>query len=91
MVMTSIEVKIPETAKKYVISGTTEKIRSALLIYPSIVRGDISYGRAAELLEMHKMELIELYGSMGIPYFDMTDEEFEEELKTIERWKRKQV
>ena len=91
MVMTSIEIEIPETVKEYVISGTTERSRSALLIYPSIVQGGISYGRAAELLGLHKLDLIELYGSLGIPYFDMTDEEFEEELKTIEGWKRKHV
>ena len=31
------------------------------------------------------MELIELYGRLGIPYFDMTDEEFDEEIQTIKR------
>ena len=91
MVMTNIEISIPEGAKTYMIDGTSEKVRNALLVYPSIVQNDISYGRAAELLGMRKMELIKLYGSMGIPYLDMTDEEFEEELETIDRWKRKQA
>ena len=43
----------------------------------------ISHGRTAELLGMRKIELIQLYGSLGIPYLDMTDEEFEEEVQTV--------
>lgn len=85
MVMSSIEIKIPEGIKQYVMNDTTEKIRNALLIYPSIANDTISHGRAAELLGMHKMELIQLYGNMGIPYLDMTDDEFEEEIQTVKR------
>ncbi len=62
-----------------------KKVRNALLLYPSIVNDTISHGRAAELLGISKMELIELYGSLGIPYLDMTDEEFEEEMQTVKR------
>lgn len=85
MVMSSIEIKIPEGIKQYVMNDTTEKMRNALLIYPSIANDTISHGRAAELLGMHKMELIQLYGNMGIPYLDMTDDEFEEEIQTVKR------
>lgn len=88
MGMANIEISIPENAKEYIIKGTSEKVRNALLVYPSIINNDISYGRAAELLEMDKMELIELYGQIGISYLDMTDEEFEEELQTIKKWQR---
>ena len=85
MMMTSIEIKVPAEAKQYVMDDTTEKMRNALLLYPSIANDTISHGRAAELLEMNKMELIQLYGSLGIPYLDMTDDEFEEELQTVKR------
>lgn len=85
MVMSSIEIKIPEGIKQYVMNDTTEKMRNALLIYPSIANDTISHGRAAELLGMYKMELIQLYGNMGIPYLDMTDDEFEEEIQTVKR------
>ncbi len=85
MFMTSIEIKIPALAKEYVLDETTEEIRNALLLYPSIANSTISHGRAAELLGMSKMKLIELYGSLGIPYLDMTDEEFEEEIQTVKR------
>lgn len=85
MVMSSIEIKIPEGIKQYVMNDTTEKMRNALLIYPSIANDTIFHGRAAELLGMYKMELIQLYGNMGIPYLDMTDDEFEEEIQTVKR------
>ena len=64
---------------------TSEEMRNALLLYPSIANNTISHGRAAELLGMHKMELIELYSRLGIPYIDMTDEEFEEEIQTVKK------
>ena len=80
-----IEVKLPDGAKQYVLDDTTEKMREVLLLYPSIANDNISYGKAAELLGMNKMELIQLYGSMGIPYLDMTDDEFKEELQTVKR------
>lgn len=83
MAMTKIELTVPLEVRQYVMDNTTEKMRNALLLYPSIANDAISYGRAAELLGMHKTELIQLYGSLGIPYLDMTDEEFEEELETV--------
>lgn len=85
MSMASIEIKLPASVKDYVLEETTEEMRNALLLYPSIANNTISHGRAAELLGMHKMELIELYGRLGIPYMDMSDEEFEEEIRTVKR------
>lgn len=79
----SIEIRLPSPAKEYVMGDTTETMRNALLLYPSIANDVISHGRAAELLGMRKMELIQLYGSLGIPYMNMTDEEFQEELRTV--------
>ena len=71
MHMVNIEVRIPENAKGYVMHDTSEEMRNALLLYPSIANNTISHARAAELLGMHKMELIELYSRLGIPYIDM--------------------
>lgn len=85
MLMTSIEINLPASAKDYVLDETTEEMRKALLLYPSIANNTISHGRAAELLGMHKIELIELYSRLGIPYMDMTDEEFAEEIQTVKR------
>ncbi len=85
MVMTNIEIKVPETIRQYVLDETTEEVRNAVLIYPSIANDTISHGKAAELLGLSKMELIQIYGEMGIPYLDMSDTEFEEEVRTVKR------
>ncbi len=91
MLMTNIELKIPAEAKTYVMNATTEQMRCALLLYPSIADDTISHGKAAELLGMQKTELIELYGSLGIPYLDMTDEEFDNEVKTVKKLAGKNI
>lgn len=85
MNMVGMVIRIPASAKEYVLDDTTEEMRKALLLYPSIANNTISHGRAAELLGMNKMDLIEMYIRLGIPYLDMTDEEFEEEIQTVKR------
>ena len=57
--------------------------QTALLLYPYIAHGDISNGKAAELLGMSKTELLDMFGEMGIPYFDITEEELEQDLQTL--------
>ena len=42
--------------------------RNAMFLYPYIQDLTISHGRAAEILGVRKTDLIEFYGSMGIPY-----------------------
>ena len=51
----------------------------------------ISAGKAAELLSMGKREFIRLLARKGIPYFDYTDEELEEEFRTFDEWKRERA
>lgn len=46
---------------------------------------EISAGRAAEILNLDKFEFIRWSGSLGIPYFDMTPEEWQRELRAIEK------
>lgn len=56
---------------------------NAMILYPYVQQGTISHGRAAEILGIFKMDLIRLYGTMGLPYIEMSDDEIEEELNTI--------
>jgi predicted HTH domain antitoxin len=46
-------------------------------------RGLISSGKAAELLGMNRLEFIRYSGRLGIPYFRMSAEEWEEEMRYI--------
>lgn len=54
-----------------------------MMLYPYIQQGRISHGRVAEILGVFKMDLITLYGKMGLSYIEMSDEEIDEELKTV--------
>jgi len=40
--------------------------RNVLLLYPFIANNTISHGKAAELLGMRKIDLIEVYEKMGL-------------------------
>jgi predicted HTH domain antitoxin len=44
----------------------------------------ISSGRAAELLEMDQFAFIRHASSLGIPYFDLTREELEDDVRVAE-------
>lgn len=60
--------------------------RNAMMLYPLIQSTTISHGRAAEILGVHKTDLIEFYGSMGIPYLNQSAEELKEELDSFMRF-----
>lgn len=87
MTMTRIEINVPEAVAPYAnVEGDREVLlRNAMLLYPYIKNDTISHGKAAEMLGISKMELIELYGSLGIAYFDMTEEELAEDLATLNK------
>lgn len=84
-VMAIVNMEIPE---EMVIFATPKDqkeqlIRNAMILYPYIQQGTISHGRAAEILGIFKMDLITLYGKMGLSYIKMSDEEIEDELKMV--------
>ena len=43
----------------------------------------ISHGRAAEILEIRKSELIDIYDKLGYSYLDKTIDELDSELATF--------
>ena len=59
--------------------------RNAMLLYPFIRNLTISHGRAAEILGVHKTDLIEFYDSMGIPYLNQSEEDLMADLATLDR------
>ena len=63
--------------------------RNAMKLYPDIENGTISYGKAAEILGMNKLDLISLYSNMGIDYFDLSEAEFKDELSTYSKLTQK--
>lgn len=87
MKLTNVELRIPEQMKQYIQVKDTDKelLRNTLLLYPSIKDYTISHGKAAEILSINKFDLIALYSSIGLPYFDLTSDEIEEEIETYHR------
>ena len=85
MTMKQIEINVPEAVVPYanVEGDSAVLIRNAMLLYPYIKNDTISHGKAAEMLGLHKIDLITLYGKLGLPYFDETEEELEEDLAVL--------
>lgn len=83
--MTKVEIDVPEEIVPYTVLEDKESqtIRNAMLVYPYIKKGVMSHGKAAEMLGLHKIDLITLYGKLGLPYFDESCEEFREDLAVL--------
>lgn len=83
--MAFVNMEMPEEMVSFVVRKSKEEqlIRNAMMLYPYIHDGIISHGRAAEMLGMYKIDLVVLYGKLGIPYIEMTDDEIAEELETV--------
>ena len=83
--MAFVNVEMPEEMVSFVIQSSKEEQlkRNAMILYPYVHDGVISHGRAAEILGIFKMDFIVLYGRLGLPYIEMTDDEIKEELETV--------
>ena len=88
MNLVNVNIKVPEGMVPYIESQSRsmELLRNALILYPYIVNGTISHGKAAEILGLFKYELIEIYNSIGLSYISMDIKEVERE---VEEWKRR--
>ncbi len=83
--MAVVSIEMPDEMIAYAKpSDKEEQLKiNAMILFPYIQQGTISHGRAAEILGIFKIDLIKLYGKMGLPYIEMSDDEIEEELSTI--------
>ena len=83
----NIQITVPEGMTSYLNDDDQRLIfeRNAMLIYPFIRNLTISHGRAAEILGVHKTDLIECYDSIGIPYINQSEDELLEDLATLDR------
>ncbi|MGH2588445.1 MAG: UPF0175 family protein [Dehalococcoidia bacterium] len=55
-----------------------------LMVLELYRRGAISSGKAAQLLAMSRVAFIQHAGRLGIPFFTMTDDEWDTELREID-------
>ena len=82
MELTTIQITVPKDMAPFIETAdrASGMERNAMILYPYIKDFTISHGRAAEILGVNKIDLIEFYSRMGLPYLDLTPEEVEEEL-----------
>ena len=87
MEMFSKQMTFPKGMAPYLENENPEQIfrRNAMILYPFIQNMSISHGRAAEILGVHKFDLIDFYDSVGLPYLNQSVEDLEEEMADIRR------
>jgi hypothetical protein len=87
MELTNIELSVPKGIVYYLSTNDqkTELERNAMILYPYIKNLTISNGKAAEILGIKKLELIELYNNLGLSYFDLDNEEINQDIENIKR------
>ncbi len=87
MEMKKVEITVPEEMLPFMLLTDDEAQlkRNAMLLYPYIQDCTISYGKAAEILGVHKLDLISLYGKMGMSYIQELPGELEADMVAIKR------
>jgi len=61
----------------------TDEAAEQLIVLELYRRRTISSGRAAELLRMSRWDFIQFASRLGIPYFDMTEDEWAAEMAQV--------
>ncbi len=86
-----IEITVPEEMVPFVLlaDGEAQLKRNAMLLYPYVQDGTISHGKAAEILGIHKLDLIVLYGRMGLDYLTESEIDLEKDIETVRMARRK--
>jgi hypothetical protein len=85
--MSQIQIKLDEDVAEFLGDSPEQIERHALemIVLELYRRHEISGGRAAELLGLDLLSFIRWSGALGIPYFDMTPEQWEHELRAINK------
>jgi len=65
-----------------------DKAAREMIVLELYRRGSISSGKAGELLGMPRVDFIRYASRLGIPYIDMTADEWEAEKAVLEAWPR---
>ena len=85
----TITINVPIGMSRYLVAGDPESElrRNALLLYPYIYNQTISHGRAAEILGVSKSDLITIYDKLGYSYYDLIQDDLEEDIDTFKKLK----
>jgi hypothetical protein len=85
--MSQIQITVDESVTELLGDSPEQIERTALeiIVLDLYRRHVISAGRAAEILNVDLLNFIRWSGSLGIPYLDMTPEEWQQELRVLDK------
>ena len=63
-----------------------DEFAEELVVLELYRRRQISSEKAAELLGMERISFIQYASRLGVPFFDMTQQELEAEIKRLDEW-----
>ena len=82
----NVTLQIPEEMKFVFTPDDSNSFeRNALLLYPYIMRSDISNGRAAEILGVSKLELIDHYEKQGLMCLQTSINDVNDDINTLKQ------
>ena len=82
----TLEVQVPEVLRD--LGYTDEDIRRdvpVLLVLKRFREGVLSSGKAASLLNLSRRDFLDLLGREGVPLYDPSDAELDQEIQTVRR------
>ena len=74
-----IEIEEPLAALLRQSNQPVQQAGREMIVLALYRRGSISSGKAAELLGMQRFDFVKYASGLGIPFFDMTEDEWEAE------------
>jgi predicted HTH domain antitoxin len=83
--MSSVKIEIEEPLAA-LLHQTNQPVQQAgreMIVLELYRRGTISGGKAAELLGMERIDFIKHASRLGIPFFDMTEDEWAAEMNRL--------
>jgi predicted HTH domain antitoxin len=79
-----IEIEEPLAALLHQTNQPVQAAGREMIVLELYRRGAISSGKAAELLGTQRIDFIKHASRLGIPYFAMTEDEWEAEMASLE-------
>lgn len=83
--MTTVQINVGSdlVAVLQSLNQPTDQTAQQLMVLELYRRRTLSSGRAAELLQMSRWDFIQYASRLGIPFFDMTEDEWESEMAQV--------
>lgn len=85
----NLEVEIPDKIQGTQLEGKFVAAAQQVIQERSVIRlfeqGEVSSGYAADMLGMTKHDFIQLLAKYNVPFFNMTPEEWEQEVENMKR------